>query len=865
MRAAWNGRLVRSLVLASAFGAGLAAAGADRTDEILWLRVTIADRDRDIPRLQRLDLDVAGVDVKAQTLDIVGDRAAYAALRDEGFIVSIESDFSETLANNLSSYLDPSEIEAKLDAYAAAYPALAKKIQYATTEQGRPAYALKISDNVAVEEDEPAIFFVAQHHAREVMTSEIAIDIADQLLTGYGVDPTVTAWVNAREIFVVPTHNPDGSAFVFNHGPTWRKNRRDNGDRTFGVDLNRNYPFHWNACGGSSGDTSNDGYRGPSPGSEPETAGLAQLARDQRPVIDLSYHSYGEQVLIPYGCTGVHPAENAVYRTMSSDLASRLISDDGTHWYAPGAVWELLYAEDGEANGWFYGDNATYSFEIEANSSSVGFQPSYAQWRDSTVTRNRPAWRYLLDRIDGPGISGHTTDACTGAPIAAAVGLDEIVFTNGETPRTSDPVYGRYQWLTNGGTFHLRAAKTGYAGQVWPVTVDRARVDRPLRLVPSGSNAVAVGPLVIDDASGDGDGEADPGEAVTLSVPAINTGADPVTAVTASLSTADSFVTITKASASYGTIGAGATLSGDGFGLSIAAGTRDDHVATLHLHFAAASTLCASDDDVSLRITGGRSACAVVENLDLNPGWAIANQSASGWAFGPPAGDNGANGPAAAFTGANVYGTNLAGAYGNNADDRLTAGPYDLHELRHAVMSYRRWLDNEPGADIASVELSKDGGTTWLPLTSGFAYGEGWEPQSVDIASLADGQPDVRIRFRLRSDATGARSGFYVDDFRICGERLARAPNGVGATLAVAKNGSDLQFDWSAAAVDAAHDAPTGYRVYRGAAPAAGFVISAQPSSTSALESNGAVSPGTGFYLIVAVNSGGTSPDQPLP
>jgi hypothetical protein len=40
------------------------------------------------------------------------------------------------------------------------------------TEQGRP-YALKISDNVATEEDEPAVFFVAGI-TREVMTPEVA-------------------------------------------------------------------------------------------------------------------------------------------------------------------------------------------------------------------------------------------------------------------------------------------------------------------------------------------------------------------------------------------------------------------------------------------------------------------------------------------------------------------------------------------------------------------------------------------------------------------------------------------------------------------------------------------------------------------
>ena len=50
----------------------------------------------------------------------------------------------------------------------------------------------------------------------------------------------------------IPVVNPDGLAFSWGVDRFWRKNRRDNNDSSFGVDLNRNFDANWGG-GGSSG------------------------------------------------------------------------------------------------------------------------------------------------------------------------------------------------------------------------------------------------------------------------------------------------------------------------------------------------------------------------------------------------------------------------------------------------------------------------------------------------------------------------------------------------------------------------------------------------------------------------------------
>jgi carboxypeptidase T len=178
------------------------------------------------------------------------------------------------------------------------FPAIAQMVDltstYGTphTHGGRSIYAIKISDNVAQEEDEPVFLIVAGYHGNEIGGPVVALDAMIRLTEGYGTDATISQLVDEYEIWIAPVWNVDNY-------PDTRKNRRPGG----AVDLNRNYPFLWDSdCSGST-NTSSGSYKGPSPASEPETQTMMAFSEDQRFTKVLDFHTSGRIVVYGYRCS----------------------------------------------------------------------------------------------------------------------------------------------------------------------------------------------------------------------------------------------------------------------------------------------------------------------------------------------------------------------------------------------------------------------------------------------------------------------------------------------------------------------------------------------------------------------------------
>lgn len=382
------------------------------------------------------------------------------------------------------------QVEQILIQFNQAAPAITKLIPIGTSVQGRTIWALKISDNPDLEEDELPILFDGQHHAREIMTPEVVLDTILQLLSGYGTDATVTEWVNQYEIWCVPVVNPDGNEIVFSQNASWRKNARDNNgnelfDGSDGVDLNRNYPFYWGGwANGSSSTISSSTYRGPQAASEPETQAMMALAEKEHFVFAISYHSSGQAALYALSSNPTKSPQNInivashrrMARLIAEEYASRVFKEDGQPGYA---VAPNFYSVDGVDCDWHYFAQNTITFNTEINTSQ---QPSYSI-RNVTVAGLRPGWKYLLDRMNGPAISGHIYDAKTGAPVLAEILVDELVFHNGEV-LTNEPVYGRFHIIVVPGTYHVRIVARGYTEQELVLSVGERPSDITMNLEP---------------------------------------------------------------------------------------------------------------------------------------------------------------------------------------------------------------------------------------------------------------------------------------------------------------------------------------------------------------------------------------------
>ncbi|HNY26473.1 MAG TPA: S8 family serine peptidase, partial [Candidatus Sumerlaeota bacterium] len=168
--------------------------------------------------------------------------------------------------------------------------------------------------------------------------------------------------------------------------------------------------------------------------------------------------------------------------------------------------------------------------------------------------------------------------------------------------------------------------------------------------------------------------------------------------------------------------------------------------------------------------------------LDTNPGWQVEGQ----WAFGQPTGAGSvAPDPTGGHTGQNVYGYNLSGDYDNYMTARyLTTEAIDCSGLRNVTLSFWRWLCVEDSVyDKAAIEVSRDGAnwTTVWSHSEGTLTDTAWQEVSYDISAVADGQPQVFVRWAMGpTDDGNTYAGWNIDDIAI----LADPDDGLGVSPA---------------------------------------------------------------------------------
>ncbi|MCP5053081.1 MAG: zinc carboxypeptidase [bacterium] len=319
-----------------------------------------------------------------------------------GSVGSVEADRVKGDING--AYHNSSETAAMLRDLESRYPDQAQVITIGHSVEGRELNVIKISDNVTAEEGEPNIFIVGAHHAREWISVEVPLQFARHLLENYPDNPEVRQAVSGSQIYIMPVLNPDGLEFTIHTYRWWRKNRRYNGNFTWGVDPNRNYGYNWGYDDfGSSPNTVSGVYRGPSPFSEPETAAVEQFLLAHPPAGALSYHNYSQIIIYPWGYTYA-PAPNAVEMdAIAAEMSERMFQVNGNR-YEYGSS-DILYLVNGDTTDWIYGTFGVPAFTVELPPEFIElggfFTPE--ELIESAFSENLPAMLYFVNYFAANG------------------------------------------------------------------------------------------------------------------------------------------------------------------------------------------------------------------------------------------------------------------------------------------------------------------------------------------------------------------------------------------------------------------------------------------------------------------------------
>ncbi len=470
---------------------GGSASGTMAQNKALVLRVYFrnnAERDS-----LATELNAEEVSTKDGYITVWADNDLYASLLRRGLRVEIdqkttyEANHPNVLFGQHSSpttfdggYRSVEEMQTFLDQYVANYPTLSVKVDVGNSwckdhpgsctqpnaNNGYDLWALHIT-NQAIPGPKPVYWYETGIHSREIATPEISMRFIAWLLDNYATNADAHWLVDWHDIWVVPMLNPDGHHIVEaggNNPFSQRKNANNTNGCTsyppsssvqFGTDNNRNFPFLWGCCNGSSTAPCDQTYRGPSAGSDPETQAVVNKIRtlipDQRgpnntdpaPItttgIYQSMHSNASLNLYPWGWTTTAPPS-----PNNTDLANLGAHMSAANAGPPGNTYQscqppnCLYAVDGDSEDWGYGELGIPSFTTEIEGSS--FFPTYSTIDSTIWPRNQGALIYQAKVARMPYLT-------TRGPDANSVATSPMTVTQGTPSSLTGSM--NYAWTGN--------------------------------------------------------------------------------------------------------------------------------------------------------------------------------------------------------------------------------------------------------------------------------------------------------------------------------------------------------------------------------------------------------------------------------
>ena len=245
-----------------------------------------------------------------------------------------------------------------------------------------------ISLNVAYAHLKPALLFTGTVHAREWIGNELGIEFIDYLLKNYKNNPEILTTLSYNTLYLVPCLNPDGFEYSRTHFSFWRKNRRENSDGTYGVDLNRNFSIGYQP----SKNTSSNVYSGPKPFSEPETRAIKEFVdKHDNITIALDYHSQGNVFFPAHKFNHEMEVEGTDLNTLCANMNYHIHKVTGRKYgINRGKPPTKLISGSGRE---YYYSKGILAAVVEVGTRNI---PDYMQNMSESISENIPALLYAL-------------------------------------------------------------------------------------------------------------------------------------------------------------------------------------------------------------------------------------------------------------------------------------------------------------------------------------------------------------------------------------------------------------------------------------------------------------------------------------
>lgn len=762
------------------------------------------------------------VDAKRQVLRVDTDEGGIRLLEDAGLSVSIDqaasaklnafyASFEQAKATGLAPNSIPGfqcfrtveETYSTMDTLVANHPGIAaiddigptwKKTQNAA--QGYEMRALRITNlaTAASDPDRPKMVVFSSIHAREYAPAELDTRFAEWLVNNYGTDAEATWLVDHNDFRLVLQANPDGRKQA-EQQVYWRKNVDEvtgncdgnvnvdaNGD---GIDLNRNFPFHWHIVsgnGGSSGSVCNETYRGPVKASEPETQNLVQYvagtcsaagvcsggvfadrrtgsmnpasvddgdaAPDDTTGFFIDIHSNAALVLWPWGDASSAAPNQAAMRTLGRRLA-------WFNGYAPEQS-DSLYPTDGTTDDTMYGLLGVPGFTIETDGED--FFEDCASFDTTTAPANINALRYAARSLHGiyklpsgpdtVSVTGGSDLVVAGDPITINAQLDDSRFNQSTE---GEPVLGTIRNIASANAY-VDTLPWDPAAQAIALSASDGAFNSPSEQVTGtlSGNGLTAGKHLIYVQGIDVAGNAGPPNATLIDV-----------ADVADIGTLDGHISDRATSAP---LAATITLSNVGETHAAASSAIDGsyiahgHAGTFDVHVSAPHHL--AEDLHGLSLAGGSTlahdfalyaSCPIIDdNVENgNAGWTTQTP----WAIVNNVPGNTTH----------VWNTP---SYGDNLNSSLTSAAHDLTGYSDLTLDFDDRCSTESGYDYGHVEYSANNGSTWSSLYSCNGQSS-WQSHHIQLPAGANGASALKLRFRLSSDQNANGSGWAVDNIKL--------------------------------------------------------------------------------------------------